>query len=239
MGEAAALHTYVLLLSPPAMGDPPGGKLLICLPTMIDQYTDEAGKIAVLGDGLTYEPMMMTAVDAQMIEQLKWSAETVANCFHVPFYKVGGPAPAYNNIEALNLQYYSDCLQVLIESIELCLDEGLRLPARYGTEFDLDDLLRMDTATMVKAEAEAVGAGIKAPNEARKRLNLKPVAGGETPYLQQQNFSLAALDRRDQSADPFAPKETSRPEPDPASPADDTERMMGALALKFMREAHA
>ena len=62
----------------------------------------------------------------------------------------------------------------------------------------------MDTATLVESEAKAVAGGIKSPNEARKRLNLPPVKGGDTPYLQQQNFSLAALDRRDQSDDPFA-----------------------------------
>jgi phage portal protein BeeE len=68
----------------------------------------------------------------------------------------------------------------------------------------LDDLLRMDTATLVEAEAKAVAGGFKKPNEARKRLNLTPVAGGDTPYLQQQNYSLAALAKRDSQADPFA-----------------------------------
>lgn len=165
-----------------------------------------AGKVAVLGDGLAYQPMMMTAVDSQMIETLKWTAETVANCFHVPYYKVGGPPPSYNNIQALNTQYYGDCLQILIESIEMCLDEGLEMPEDYGTEFNLDDLMRMDTATMVKAEADAVGAGIKAPNESRRRMNLGPVEGGDTPYLQQQNWAISDLSKRSEtlSLDSFA-----------------------------------
>lgn len=194
------------------------------------------GKVAVLGDGLSYQPMMMTAVDAQMIESLKWTAETVANCFHVPFYKVGGPPPAYNNIQALNTQYYGDCLQVLIESIEICLDEGLEMPNRVGTEFNLDDLLRMDTATMVKAEADAVGAGIKAPNEARKRLNLGPAEGGEAPYLQQQNYSLAALAQRDAQGPLLA-----KPEPAPVAPPtpDETKNMVAAIQMKFAEALHA
>ena len=110
-----------------------------------------------------------------------------------------GSAPTYN-IEALNQQYYSQCLQSLIENIELLLDEGLELPKPYGTEFDLDDLLRMDTATKVKA-ADAVGSGTMAPNEARRRyFDLGPTEGGESPYLQVQNHSLAALAKRDQTA---------------------------------------
>lgn len=193
------------------------------------------GKVAVLGDGLKYEGMAVNAVDSQLIEQLKWSAEVVCSAFNVPTYKIGvGQPPAYNNIEALNQQYYSQCLQSLFECIELGLDEGLeltRVPDRvYGTEFDLDDLLRMDTATLIEAESKAVGAGIKAPNESRLRLNLSPVEGGATPYLQQQNYSLAALNKRDTKDDPFAPAASSiaavanddePPEDEAAEPDDD------------------
>lgn len=167
-----------------------------------------AGRVAVLGDGLKYESLTVNAVDAQLIEQLKWSAETVCSCFHVPPYMIGvGPMPTYNNIEALNQQYYTQCLQGLIENIELCLDEGLGLvdvkDKTYGTEFDLDDLLRMDTATKVRTAAEGL-KGIFTPNEARKKFDLKPKAGGDAVYMQQQNFSIEALNKRDQKDDPFA-----------------------------------
>ena len=104
------------------------------------------GKTAVLGDGLQYQPIVMSNIDAQLVEQLRMTAETVCSAFHVPAHMVGvGAAPTYNNIEALNQEYYSQCLQAHIESIELLLDEGLELPKPYGTEFDLDGLLRMDT----------------------------------------------------------------------------------------------
>jgi HK97 family phage portal protein len=177
-----------------------------------------AGKVAVLGDGLKYEAMRAKAVDSQLIEQLKWSAEVVCSTYHVPPYKIGvGTMPTYNNIEALNIEYYSQCLQVLIEAAELCLDEGLGMGENIGTEFDVDNLLRMDTTALINAEKEAVGAGIKSPNEARRRLDLKPVAGGNSPYLQQQNYSLEALARRDAQADPFGTAPAREPEP----PAND------------------
>lgn len=161
------------------------------------------GRIAVLGDNLKYEPLMMKAVDAQLIDQLKMTSEIVCTVFHVPGYMVGvGTAPTYNNIEALSQNYYSQCLQSLIESFELCMDEGLALPPDFRTELDLDGLLRMDTATMIKTLTDGVGGGIVAPNEARQRLNMRPVKGGSTPYLQQQNYSLAALDERDRNG-PF------------------------------------
>ncbi|HEX7138194.1 MAG TPA: phage portal protein, partial [Vicinamibacterales bacterium] len=151
--------------------------------------------------GLKYESLTMNAVDAQLIEQLRMTAEVVCSVFHVPGYMVGiGSAPTYNNVEALAQNYYSQCLQSLIESLELCLDEGLALPNDLRTEADLDGLLRMDTSTLVKTLAEGVKGGIMEPNHARGKLNLPPVAGGQTPYMQQQNYSLAALDARDRAA---------------------------------------
>lgn len=183
------------------------------------------GKIAVLGDGLKFEPMRMTATDAQLIEQLKWTDAMIAGAFGVPAYMINaGTAPAYNNVEALNQQYYSQCLQILIEAIELCLDEGLSLPRGMKTEFDLDDLLRMDTATQIAAIKDAVSAGVMAPDEGRAKLGFRPTAGGDSPYLQQQNYSLAALAKRDQQTDPFAPKL-----PPPQAPAQPDQLQQNAI----------
>jgi len=170
------------------------------------------GRIAVLGDGMKYEPMAVTAHDAQMLEQAKATAEWVCSAFHVPPYKIGvGPLPSYNNIQALNVEYYSQCLQSLIEAAEVCLDQGLEMGATVGVEFDLDGLLRMDTVSQITSLKEAQTAGMISPNESRKRLGYGPVEGGDSPMVQQQWFSLAALAERDK-AKPFA-------KPEPAPPA--------------------
>jgi len=161
---------------------------------------ENSGKVAVLGNNLKFEPLRMTAVDAQMIEHLKWTAETVASTFHVPHFKIGvGTMPTYQNGELLNQSYYTDCLQSHIEQMEACLDDGLGLMefGTMGIELDLDTLLRMDTATQIKTLKEGVTGGIYAPNEARRKIDLGPKEGGDSPYLQQQNYSLAALNKRD------------------------------------------
>lgn len=167
-------------------------------------YTgDNARKIAVLGDGLDFKGMSVNSVDSQLIEQLKWTAEVVCSVFHVPPYKIGvGAMPSYNNIQSLNVEYYSQCLQSLIEAIELCLDEGLNTGEQLGTEFDLDGLLRMDSVTQMDVLEKSKGK--LTPNEQRKRLNAPPVEGGDTVYMQEQDHSLAALAKRDAREDPFA-----------------------------------
>jgi hypothetical protein len=89
----------------------------------------------------------------------------------------------------------------------------------------------MDTKTLVDTEAAAVKAGIKAPNESRFRLNLGPTAGGDGPYLQQQNYSLEALAKRDALPDPFATAKPPAPTPPPpANPPADSDADVEELA---------
>ena len=193
-----------------------------------------AAKVAVLGDGLQYQSMTMNAVDGQVIEQLKWTAEVVCSTYHVPPYKIGvGALPSFNNVQALNVEYYSQCLQVLIEAIELCLDEGLNTGENLGTEFDTDNLLRMDSVTQMQVLKD--GAGILKVDEMRAKLDKKPVEGGDTVYLQQQNYSLAALAKRDAQEDPFgtaAPRPTA-PVPDPANDEEEEARRAAAFVANF------
>jgi HK97 family phage portal protein len=179
---------------------------------------ENVGKVAVLGDGLSYEAMSVNANDAQLIEQLKWTSETVCSVFHVPSYMVGvGPPPPYANIEPLVQQYYSQCLQSLFINLERSLDQGLELPKPYGTEFDPDDLIWMDHASKSKAATDGIGSGGMSPNEARERYYaLGPVAGGDTPYLQQQYWPLSQLSERAIPGVPATPETPALPVDEPA-----------------------
>lgn len=191
------------------------------------------GRVAALGDGVKFEPLIQTAVDSQLTEQDKRITEMICSVFHVPAAFIDAShAPPYANSEPLVQQYYSQCLQTLMTAFELCQDDGLGLVTpvaggvQYGTEFDIDDLIWMDTGTRTKAAAEAIGGGGMSPNEARiKYFGLGPVTGGATPYLQQQNYSLAALAARD-ADQPFAkpkPAPAPEPEPEPAPPEPEPE----------------
>lgn len=156
------------------------------------------GRVAVLGDGLKYEAMAINAHDAQLIEQLKMTGEMIAACFHVPGYKIGvGQMPTVNNTAVLNQQYYDQCLQYLIEKLELRLNEGLEVRQDDTVEFDLAGLLRMDPQTRYASHQLAVNGGWKKPDEVRKDENLPPVPGGNQVYMQRQNSSLEALAQSD------------------------------------------
>jgi HK97 family phage portal protein len=219
------------ILTAPGKIDPENAKRV--KETWETQYAGAAGanKIAVLGDGLKFEALTMTAEEAQLIDQLKYTAEVVCSTYHVPPYKIGiGQQPTHNNVQALNVEYYSQCLQVLIESIELCLDEGLGTGEALGTEFDTDNLLRMDSATQM--EVIDKGKNTFTPDEARSKVGLPPTPGGNVVYRQQQDFSLAALAKRDAQDDPFA-KTTPAAAPMPADNAanDNAAAAQRAIAL--------
>lgn len=179
---------------------------------------DNAGKIAVLGDQLKFEAMAFNSVDSQLVEQLRWTSEVVCSTYHVPPYKIGiGAQPSYNNVQALNTEYYSQCLQVLMESIELCLDEGLGAAPGTGTEFDTENLLRMDSAAQMDVLEKSKGK--LTVNEQRAKLNQPPVKGGDTVYLQEQDHSLEWLARRDAMAIEPPPAPTPpQPQIDPQPP---------------------
>jgi HK97 family phage portal protein len=211
-----------------ANGSSPGGVLLVPgqlnkeqADRMHAEWTEKytgtnAGKVAILPNGITYSAMTVNATDAQLIEQLKWTVEQVCSCYHIPAALIDSShQPPYANSEPLVQQYYSMCLQSLVVALELALDHGLGLvdvPGKtYGTEFDIDDLIWMDTTTKTKAATDAVVGGVLSPNESRaKYFGLGAVPGGNTPYLQQQMYSMAALAERD-ADQPFS-KPASAPQ---------------------------
>jgi HK97 family phage portal protein len=191
------------------------------------------GKIAVLGDGMKYEGLSVNPVDAQLIEQLKWTAEVVCSTFHVPPYKIGvGDMPSYNNVQALNVEYYSQCLQALIEAAEVCLDEGLGTGERLGAEFDLDNLLRMDAVTQMDVLEKSKGK--LTVNEQRAKLDRKGVEGGDTVYLQEQDHSLEWLARRD--AQPIEAPDAPAPPANDDEPTEEERAQQRAMAKAFLRE---
>jgi HK97 family phage portal protein len=162
---------------------------------------ESAGKVAVVGDGLKYEALSVTAADSQLIEQLKFSGEMICATFHVPPYKLGlGQMPTVNNVAALNQQYYDQCLHPIVESAERLLDIGLDISFPDQIWFDTAELLRMDPTARWEAHTKKISSGAVKPNEVRREENLEPVEGGDTPYLQQQNYSLAELAQRADAA---------------------------------------
>lgn len=206
-----------------------------------------AGRIAVLGDNMKFESMRMSAVESQLIEQMNLSAQVICAAFHVPPFMIGmGQEPTYSNGETRTSHYYSQCLQSLIEHMEEALDEGLGLLGSpkdgktLGVDLDLSGLMRMDTKSHYEALTVAIKGGLMKPNEGRRQINLPPVKGGDTIYMQEQNYSLEALSNR--PPPDSKPEAAPAPQPSEADPVEEAAKALTAQAsdlIELQRAAAA
>lgn len=198
------------------------------------------GKIAVLGDNLQFTPMRQNADNSQVDEQYRNVIEDVARAFHYPMWKLGGPMPPYTHPDVAQTQYYQDCLHPIVQSIEGHLFDGLSLPLGTEVWFDEEELMRMDIGALIKSNNDA--SDWMETNEQRKRFNLRKTKGGDAVYKQQQEHSLAALEKRDNRPDPFSTSPAPAPEPpapkaatppEPARAAEPSEEQINAMLSKL------
>jgi len=193
------------------------------------------GKLLVTGSGLKYEPFTMPADQAQLIEQLGWTVEDVARAYGVPLYKIAAQKDVKIDA-AMNQEYYNRVLHPYIEAMEELLKEGLALRNDVRVRIDVDELLRMDPKTRFEKNQIGVRGGFLAPNEARADENLRPVNGGETPFLQHQDYPLSAfVDRKLPDESKVAPPP---PASAPANEEDEDAEMTASLesaVAKFNR----
>lgn len=179
---------------------------------------ENAGKVAVVGDGLQFVSLASKSVDSQMVEQLRYSDEQICQPFGIPPFKIGlGTIPSGLGVDAINQLYFDDALQSPMQAMETLLTEGLNA-APYKIDLDESVLMRMDSGKKATYHSDLVSASIETVNDARIAFNLKPLAGGDTVYMQQQDFPLSEVRNNKLPAESPAtlvqPVEPAQPEVD-------------------------
>lgn len=199
------------------------------------------GKVAVLGSGLTWTPLTMNAVDAQLIEQLRWSVEDIGRVYRVPAFMLGETKITYRNSEQLSRMYFQGCLSYHIEATEQCFKDKFELDPSYDVEFDLSPLFRLETDLRYSTHERALRSGIKSINEVRAEEDLPPVKGGEEPRLQMQYIPLSQVnDAANSDDDASKPKPAPAPTPDPADDeGDDDAEDKGAADADLVEAVYA
>jgi HK97 family phage portal protein len=179
-------------------------------------------RAAVVDAAIKVDQLSAKYVDAQAAEIATLAGTDICAAFDVPPWKVGLAPPPAGDIEARQIAYYQDSLQWLVEDIEELLDHGLGLASDTAIEFDEENLLRLDSKTRAEVDSMLI-KGIAKPDELRRKWGLPSVPGGNSVYMQQQNFSLEALHERDKAAPapamagpaaPGAPKEPETEDPE-------------------------
>lgn len=120
------------------------------------------GRVAVLEEGTTFEPITMPLEDAQFVEQEKLGVQKIARIFGVPAAMIGGErgdSLTYSTVEgdAINFERYS--LRPWMTRLEQALARDRDLfpgdSRSLYPEFIADALLRADTKT--RYESYAIG----------------------------------------------------------------------------------
>jgi HK97 family phage portal protein len=184
-----------------------------------NSYSGERfGKTAVLPEGLKWESMTMTAEDAELIAQLRWSVEDVGRAFRVPPFMLGDTSKTtYRNSEQLGRMYLTGCLGFQLEALEKRFMRAFEFPDDWELKFDLSTLLRAEIDVRFTAYTQALQAGWMTPNEVRAGEGLEPVEGGDEPHLQSQYVPLSQSGKTPPGGAPPAP-DNPPPEPDPSAP---------------------
>src|SRR5262249_27834046 len=140
------------------------------------------GRTAVLGGGMKWQPLTITAQDAQLIEQLRYSVEDVARVFRVPTFMLGDMSKvSYRNVETLGRVLITECLGFDIEALQQRFQRAFDFPMNYEVRFDLAAFLRTEVDVRYQAYGTALNAGWQSINEVRAQEGLEPVEGGEEP----------------------------------------------------------
>jgi hypothetical protein len=144
-----------------------------------------AGRVAVLEDGLTYEPITPTARDNELIEMRKYCRQQIAAAMGVPAHKVGDTeSQSYSSNEQADAEFVKHTLAGWAARLEQEASRKLlQRGERYCTRINFDSLLRADMSTRYAAYAVAVTNGILTPNEIRAREGLPAVEGGDSIRL--------------------------------------------------------
>lgn len=155
--------------------------------------SENAGKTAVLEEGMKFHPVTINAEDSQLIETRKFTVEQIATAFGVPPHKVGSLERAtFSNIEHQAIEFVTDCIRPWCVQWEQELKRKLALPeSGIAIEFNLEGLLRGDIKSRYEAYAIGRQNGWLSANDVRARENMNPIDGGDQ-YLVPVNMTTPA-----------------------------------------------
>jgi HK97 family phage portal protein len=194
----------------------------------------KTAKTAVLEEGMDFEPISMSAADAQLLESRKFSRSEIAALFRVPPHMIGDLERAtFSNIEQQGIDFVRHCLMPWARRWEQAIRRDLiDKTSTYYAKFNLDALMRGDLKSRYEAYATARMNGWLSANDIRELEDMNPIGPQGNVYWQPSNTFDAA--------NPPAPAPTPAPPPvDPKKEADDEalrERYLDTLDRIAARE---
>lgn len=178
-----------VLKHPNKLGPEAGGRLRENW-SQVYQGANNAGKVAILEEGMTFESLSMPLEDAQFIETVKFNREQIASIFRVPQHMIGNLDRAtFSNIEHQSLEFAVYTLGPYLVKYEQALQSLLspREQVDHYWKYNLDALLRGDIKSRYEAYAVARNWGWMSANDILDLEDRNPIDKGDV-YLQPMNM---------------------------------------------------
>lgn len=154
-----------------------------------------AGRPMLLEGDFDWKEMGMSPRDMDFLQNKHMAAKDIALCFGVPSQLIGIPdSQTYANVQEARLALYEETIIPLAKRVESDLNEWLA--PSFGDEinvrYDVDSIPAMTERRRRVYEnvVAAVREGIISRNEARDRLGLEPISGGDEVFIAANLFPL-------------------------------------------------
>ena len=151
--------------------------------------SQNAGKVAILEEGMKYTPISIAPEQAQFLETRKFQINEIARIFRIPPHMIGDlEKSSFSNIEQQSLEFVKYTLDPWVVRWEQSLSRALFTPeekSRYFFKFNVEGLLRGDYQSRMNGYATARQNGWMSANDIRELENLDriPAEEGGDLYL--------------------------------------------------------
>lgn len=134
--------------------------------------------------GTSIQPLNLKFSDNQFLEVKQYTALQIASAFGIKPYQIGDyTKSSYASAEAQQLSFYVDTLLFIIKQYEEELTFKLlkkqEIEKGLHFKFNIDVILRADYETKINTLSTAVNSFLMTPNEARRKLDLENIPGGD------------------------------------------------------------
>ena len=157
-----------------------------------------AGKTAILEEGMDFIPRMIPNNQAQFLETRQYQVSDIARIFRVPNHMINDLSKiSYSSIEAQQIDFVVHTITPWIKRIETALNQKLVPVKQKGKQyfkFNLTALLRGDSKTRADYYRTLVNIGVLSPDEVRQFEDLNSMGGAsESVYMQSNMMPLDDL----------------------------------------------
>lgn len=134
-------------------------------------------KTIILDENMDYSQLQVNTDVLQLVNSNDWTTKQIAKAFGLPLDRLGVESEHSNAIQS-NLMYLQNTLVQYFSCFTSELDAKLSTGDNRFS-FNTDKLFSADPATMQKLAIDGLQGGLLTTNEARDKLNLPPIAGGD------------------------------------------------------------